>query len=84
MKGSHYSLTHSQAIANEFGRFYHTLLTPEAVEDHDKLATFFEKARIPSLLEESRALLEVEISKEEIAQAITKLPYHKAPGDDGF
>ncbi|KAJ1187213.1 hypothetical protein NDU88_003992 [Pleurodeles waltl] len=60
-------------IANAFGRFYQTLYTPEAVEDHKKLSAFPVKA-----------LLEGEISKMEVEQVIAKLPYHKAPGDDGF
>ncbi|KAJ1127167.1 hypothetical protein NDU88_005570 [Pleurodeles waltl] len=77
-------IAHPQAIADEFGCFYQTLYTLETVEDQDKLTTLFEKANIPSLSEAGRALLEGDISKEEIEQAIAKLPYHKAPGEGGF
>ncbi|KAJ1155182.1 hypothetical protein NDU88_007917 [Pleurodeles waltl] len=75
-------ITHPQDIANAFGIFYQTLYTPEASEDHERLSAFFNKSWVASLTEDDRALLEGEISKQEIVQAIAKLPYYKSPGND--
>ncbi|KAJ1143978.1 hypothetical protein NDU88_010280 [Pleurodeles waltl] len=61
-------LAHPQEIAGAFERFYQTLYNPETAENHDCLTTFFTEARIPSLTEEGRGLLEGEINKEEIKQ----------------
>ncbi|KAJ1210152.1 hypothetical protein NDU88_005520 [Pleurodeles waltl] len=77
-------ITHPQAIAAEFVRFYQALYTPDTTEDTDRLDAFLERANIPCLSAEGSALLEGDISKEELQQAIANLPYHKVPGEDGF
>ncbi|KAJ1200045.1 hypothetical protein NDU88_003874 [Pleurodeles waltl] len=47
-------ITHPQAIADEFGRFYLTLYSLVMVEDQDRLSTFLEKANFPCLSGPSR------------------------------
>ncbi|KAJ1213426.1 hypothetical protein NDU88_001063 [Pleurodeles waltl] len=76
-------ITHPQAIADEFGHYYHALYTPETIENTDSLDVFLGRANIPCLSAKRRALPEGDISKEEIQQAIANLPDHKALGRMG-
>ncbi|KAJ1168967.1 hypothetical protein NDU88_000879 [Pleurodeles waltl] len=51
-------ITHPQAIAEEFGNFYRTLYTPKTTDDIGRLEAFLDRANIPCLSDEGRALLE--------------------------
>ncbi|KAJ1208846.1 hypothetical protein NDU88_004229 [Pleurodeles waltl] len=77
-------LTRPQEIVNEFAKYYRHLYTPETTTDQTQMETFLAAANLPRLSEAGRALLDGNISKEEITQVITSLPYHKSPGEDGF
>ncbi|KAJ1106315.1 hypothetical protein NDU88_003716 [Pleurodeles waltl] len=77
-------LTRPQDIVNEFATYYQLLYTPETPTNQAQTEAFLTAAKLPCLSEAGRALLEGDISKEEIIQVITKFPYHKSPGEDGF
>ena len=77
------TLTHPQDIVHEFAS-YKTLYAPETPANPDQIEAFLSGIRLPSLADEGRKLLEGEITTLEITQAISKLPYHKAPGEDSF
>ncbi|KAJ1208698.1 hypothetical protein NDU88_004081 [Pleurodeles waltl] len=77
-------ITRPQDIANEFAAFYRHLYTSETATTTEQTEAFLAAANLPYLSEASRALLEGDISREEIAQVIKTLPYHKSPGEDGF
>lgn len=77
-------LTRPQDIVNEFASYYQSLYTPDAQIDHKKMLSFLSQVNLPSLSDEDRALLDGDITNEEISQAVAKLPYHKAPGEDCF
>lgn len=76
-------LTHPQDIVNEFASYYKHLYTPSDQIDQHKITSFLAGLELPRLSDD-RQLLDRGISKEEISQAIAKLPYYKAPGEDGF
>ncbi|XP_078524928.1 uncharacterized protein LOC144798014 [Lissotriton helveticus] len=77
-------LTRPQYIVEEFASFYRSLYSPSTHVDTLAMSTFLDAVHLPQLSDDGRALLEGAITKEEISSAITALPYHKAPGDDGF
>ncbi|KAJ1112810.1 hypothetical protein NDU88_001071 [Pleurodeles waltl] len=73
-----------QDIINEFAAFYRMLYMLEVAADCTDLEAFYDSIHRPRLNDFSRALLDGEISKTEIAQGISGLPCQKAPGEDGF
>ncbi|KAJ1093520.1 hypothetical protein NDU88_006620 [Pleurodeles waltl] len=77
-------ITETQAIANTFAEYYTKLYSSEVDDDLLKEQEFFDKIKLPCLNEQDQLILAGKITKDEIAQAISSLPYNKAPGEDGF
>ncbi|KAJ1118399.1 hypothetical protein NDU88_006590 [Pleurodeles waltl] len=77
-------LTRHQDIVEEFAKFYQDLYIPEMSASPAQLDSFLDKAHLPQLTSEGCVLVDGDISKIEIAQAIANLPYHKSTGEDGF
>ena len=48
------------------------------------MEAFLSHVCLPSMAEEGQKILERESTANKIEQAISKLPHHKAPGEDGF
>ncbi|XP_069059647.1 uncharacterized protein C21orf140 homolog [Pleurodeles waltl] len=66
-------LTRPQDIVNEFATYYQHLYTPETTTDQAQTEAFLIAAKLPCLSEAGRALLEGDISKEEITQVVNPL-----------
>ena len=65
-------------------RSYYEELYAKIFENLDEMYKFLEKYNLPKLNEEEAESLNRQITADEIATVIKKLPTHKSPGPDSF
>lgn len=72
-----------QHINQAFTEFYKTLYSSQGEKNRD-MHSFLDCLVIPKVPEGAQINLEDKISKQEVLDALTRLPGGKAPGPDGF
>lgn len=65
-------------------QFYHKLYSSECNTSDELRKSFLDQISFPSLTEEQRELLNREVTREEVLDAIRSLQSGKAPGPDGY
>lgn len=71
-------------IQHIFQNYYKQLYTQPNLENEQKIKTFLEQLKLPTLSEKQNKILMAEITERELSGAISKLKANKSPGPDGF